>query len=619
MFWAYIRRRRFQTGLLVAVALGFVFCLISGFNLFHGIRMQLGDSLFKSAGLQAQTTPEESIVIVAIDEKSLEQLGRFSSWPRSHHTQLVNTLADAGARVTVFDLLFSEPTPDDQGLAEAIGKADNVILPYVYTDVIYSSSAVGQSISLKNKVLPLEILAEDARGLGHAVMLPDEDGIIRQVPLVIRDDGGYEPSLALTAIAQYLRRPDVIESPVTGNTLAFAGRDIPLDSSGNMLINYIGESSSIVNFTRISYVDAIDGAVAPEVFRDRIVIVGVTATGLGDVFWTPMGRVLNGVELHAMAMQTVLSASFLTVIPVWLDLVLTFALVILCSVAVLKFRTFVAAAISAAGLIIGYVFASFHLFDTGLMMNILHPPVAMAGACVGMNVFNVLYERSEKQEITRTFGRYVSPEIADRILTSLHQDSLKLGGINREVTAFYIDARHFTSMMENFSSDTVFQALNIYMGVIIRAVQKHGGIVNNFAGDAVLATWNTPVETDNHALQAVLAALDAQRAIRNLQATGPAPFNMEFSIGVMTGDAIVGNMGSTDRLQFSVLGDAVNISARLSGAAPGNKIWIGEETYLRVRHCLDTMEIGELSVKGRHEPVRAYEIIEKESGKINNP
>ena len=618
MLWSFVKRKRFQTGLLVAFAIGLVFCLVSGFDLFHGIRMQLGDNLFKAAGLQEAPEPQDTIVIVAIDEKSLDQLGRFSSWPRSCHTRLVETLADAGARVIVFDLLFSEPTPDDAELAAAMHNAGNVILPYVYTNVAYSPSVIDHAITMENKVLPLDILAQEALGLGHAVMLPDEDGIIRQVPLVIREGSVHEPSLALTAISKYLRRPQVIETPFTSDTLSFAGRDIPLDSLGNMLINYTDESSALVNFTRVSYSDVFAGTVAPEVFTDKIAVIGVTATGLSDVFWTPMGRVSNGVEVHAAAMQTVLAANFLRPVPVWLDLVLTMMLVLLCSLAVLRFRM-LWAAVTVVCLILIYLLTSFRLFDAGVMMNLLHPTVAMAGAFVGINVFNVVLERSEKQEITRTFGRYVSPEIAGRILKAQHQDSLDLSGTNREITAFYIDARHFTSLMENFSSNTVFRALNDYMGVIIDAVQKHHGIVNKFAGDAILATWNTPVESDDHALRATLAALDAQRAIRKLNEDGISPLNMEFGIGIMTGDAIVGNMGSADRLEFSVLGDAVNISAWLSGTAPGNRIWIGDETYRRVGDYFTTTEIGDVSVKGRHEPVRVYEIVDHEEEKINIP
>lgn len=609
MVWLLKRKRRFFTGLLMVAALGIAFCLISHFSLLHGIQLQISDNLFKAANLNPGADPAKDIVIVGIDDKSLDKLGQFSSWPRSYHAQLVDVLAEAGARVIVFDVLFSEPSPDDEELAESIRNAGNVILPFVHTVLTHKSTAIGQTIALEEAIRPLEVFEEGAVAVGHAVMLPDEDGIVRRLPLIIPSDEQYEPSLALITIAKYLRRSQAIESPIKDNSLPFAGRTISLDDSGNMLINYTDDAAAPLNFNTVSYVDALRDAGSSAGFQDKIVVIGVTATGLGDTFWTPIGRVMNGVDLHAAAMQTILSGNFLRPAPSIVDIFSILVLVILCGLAVLRLRV-LWATLWAGFLCIIYFLTAFFLFDNGIIVNMLHPPVAVVGTFACMNIYNVIYERSEKMEITKTFGRYISPPVVDKILTALRGDELELGGETQEITVLSVDARHFTSISENIRSEAVVNTLNSYLNIIIETVLKYGGMISNFGGDSVMAIWNTPIKSEEHALLATRAAVDAQLAISNLQDEKETLLVMEFGIGVNTGEAVAGNMGSRDHLAYSVIGDAVNTAARLATATPGGRVWIGADTYAKVKEYVTVEQLDSLSVKGRHEPVQAYEILD---------
>lgn len=595
--------------------LGIAFCLISHFSLLHGIQLQISDNLFKAANLNPGADPAKDIVIIGIDDKSLDELGQFSSWPRSYHAQLVDVLAEAGARVIVFDILFSEPSPDDEELAASIRNAGNVILPFVHTVLTYKSTAIGQTIALEEEIRPLEVFEESAITAGHAVMLPDEDGIVRRLPIVIPDDEQYEPSLALTTIAEYLRRSQAIESPIKDNSLPFAGRTISLDDSGNMLINYTDDAAAPLNFNTVSYVDALRDAGSSAGFQDKIVVIGVTATGLGDTFWTPMGRVMNGVDLHAAAMQTILSGNFLRPASSIVDIFSILVLVILCGLAVLRLRV-LWATLSAGFLCIIYFLTAFFLFDNGIILNMLHPPVAVVGTFVGMNIYNVIYERSEKMEITRTFGRYISPPVVDKILTALRGDELEMGGETQEITVLFVDARHFTSISENIRSEAVVNTLNSYLNVIIETVLKYGGMISNFGGDSIMAIWNTPIKSEEHALLATKAAVHAQRAIGNLQEEKETLLVMEFGFSVNTGEAVAGNMGSRDHLVYSVIGDAVNTAARLATATPGGRVWIGADTYAKVKEYVTVKQLDSLSVKGRHEPVQAYEVLDMKDCQI---
>jgi adenylate cyclase len=255
-----------------------------------------------------------------------------------------------------------------------------------------------------------------------------------------------------------------------------------------------------------------------------------------------------------------------------------------------------------------YFLAAFTLFDKGIMLNMLHPPLAMAATFACLNIHNVVYERAEKNDIIRTFGRYTFPPLVEKILKASKEDRLKLGGETHKVTVMFIDARRFTSVSENIRPEVVVKALNAYFGVIIEAINDSGGMVTGFGGDSVMAIWNVPLENEDHARLAVEAATRAQRDIDGLLIAGSVPLILEFGIGINTGEAVAGNMGSEGYLQYSVIGDSVNVAARLASDAPGGKIWVGENTLERLGNYVDARPLDPLTVKGRHEPVNAFEI-----------
>jgi len=246
----------------------------------------------------------------------------------------------------------------------------------------------------------------------------------------------------------------------------------------------------------------------------------------------------------------------------------------------------------------------------------LYPPLAIIGTFVGVNLYNVTSERSEKREITKTFGRYISPSVVDKILAALGEGELKLGGKEHEVTVAFADVRGFTSISEKMQPEELVKALNIYLSIVIKAVLKYDGVINKFGGDSVMAIWNVPVKCEGHALLATKAVVSTQHAIRELQEKETTLPNMEFGIGVNTGKAVAGNMGSEDRLEYSVLGDAVNTAARLASATPGGKVWIGANTFAWVKDYITAKPLEPLSVKGKHEPIQAYEVVDIQNWEI---
>jgi len=599
-------------GFTIAAIIGATLCLAFQFDLLYSMQQRSNDFLFQAANIYHESEPEERIVIISIDDKSLAQLGHFSHWPRSHHAQLVDMLAEAKARVVVFDILFSEPASGDEELAASIRNAGNVILPVVLTPTVIDSKMIRQTIQSEDFVKPLEIFEEGAIALGHANVFPDIDGVVRKISIAIGSGDDYEPALALAAVAKYLRRPKVIESPIEDNVLPFAGRSIPITGDNEMLINYLGSlpgTGGIVDFQTVSFVDVLNGETDLAIFQDTIVIIGSTASGVGDTFWTPAGLMMRGVEIHASAIHTILTGNFLKPASSAVTIISILALALLCGLAVLRLRT-LWATLSVAFLFIAYFLTAFSFFDNGIVLNTLYPSLTIAGIFVGVNLYNLIAERSEKREITETFGRYISQSVVDKILSALDEDELKLGGKEQEMTVAFADVRGFTSISEKMQPEELVRALNTYLSIVINSVLKHDGMINKFGGDSVLAVWNVPIECKEHALLATKAAVSAQRAIKELQEKETTIVKMEFGIGINTGKAVAGNMGAEDRLEYSVIGDTVNTAARLASATPSGRVWIGVNTFEQVKDYIQAKPLGPLLVKGKDKPIQAYEVVD---------
>jgi len=602
------KRGRYSRGILVALAIGAALGLMSHFNLLYGAQLKSSDLLFGSAYLQSPRQPGE-IVIVAIDDSSLDQLGHYPSWPRSYHAEVADVLSSAGARVIAFDVLFSEPTPDDEALAASISSAGNVVIPLAYASITNESTATGATISFQDIVNPVRTLQESAVAVGHANIVPDEDGIVRRLPITISGGTGPSPALSLTVVAGYLRRPRVIESAIEDDVLTFAGRSIPLDSSGNMLINYTCDSVAPMSFKTVSYAEVLAGNVEPSIFQDKIVMIGATAVGLGDTFWTPAGRRMSGVEIHATAADTILTANFLKPVPATATTALIMVLALLCGVMVLRFRT-VWSTVGCVLFGIGYYLFAFALFDQGAVMDTLYPPLTILGTFVGVNLHNIVVERREKTEMAKTFGRYISAPVVDNVLTALREGELELGGEEREVTVLFADVRGFTSITERTPVAELVKTLNRYLSVIIEATLKHDGMVNKLGGDGIMAVWSAPIELEDHATPAVRTAIRALRDIRELQEREPELPKMDFGIGINTGKVVAGNMGSVNRLEYSVVGDAVNTAARLTDIVPGGEIWIGSNSHDLVKDSIATELLPPLAVRGKREPIHAYRVVD---------
>lgn len=602
----YRGKKSFFIGISIAIFTGIVCCIAYQLNLFYGMQLRSTDFLFRTATKQEINLKENKIVIIAIDDKSLNDLGHFSSWPRTYYANILDKLVKNNARVIAFDILFSEKTDYDDQFTTSIYNAANVIMPVVKNSSPNSVLAENSNIFLH----PIADFENNAIALGHANFSPDIDGIVRKLPVLLPDGDKYQPALSLSIVAKYLRRSDVIEKDIHRNIFSCAGRIIPVDKNNAMIINYMNCSGSggYVPFDTLSFVDVLQNRIDPVLVNDKIVIIGATATGLGDTFFTPVGVMLNGVEIHAYIINSILTGRFLQSSPRLSMIILIIFLALLVGFIVIRCRLFYAS-ISILLLFVGYFLLLSTCFDKGTLLNNFYPPVAIIGTFININLFNVAKEQSQKKQITRTFGHYVSAPIVAKILDAMEKGDLKLGGIEQEVTVAFADIRGFTGLAEKMPPDELVRVLNIYLSIVIQAVVDHQGVINKFGGDSILAIWNVPTECKEHPFMAIKAGIEAQKRIKNMQTENPLLPKIDFGIGINTGPALVGNMGSHDRFEYSVIGDTVNIASRITDATKGGKVWISETTFKRTKDYIQADTLDELSIKGKEKRINVFEVI----------
>ena len=541
----------------------------------------------------------KDILIVAIDEPSFQQIGQQWPWPRSLHGKVVRSLKEAGAAAVVFDVLFLEPSRDaheDQAFAQALEEAGNVVLGANFTKVgrqNYETYFVEE---------PVAALAKAAARVGLVNFFPDSDGSIRM---------GFNQIYGRKTIAPYaidtafgFRSPDNI---------------VPREGSGAFCIDYAGKNGS---FPVVSYYQVLDQMVSPEIFRNKIVLIGfqtdasVEVESGADTFPTPFlrfsNRMMFGVEIHANIINTILQGYPVT--SPWMPW--KWALFSLMAQGLFYIRkhpvhlmvcTLAGIAVLSAASV--FLFRGYGVFFDALPGSLA---VTLNGLFLGVSEFRVSYR--EKSMLRKAFDSYVAPDVVDGILKN--HGSLKLGGEKKRLSILFSDIRGFTAMSERYPPEELVRFLNQYLDHMTRVVFAHQGTLDKFIGDALMVIFGAPVDNEQHADQACLAALAMQDALKRMNQKNresDLPL-LTVGIGINTGEMIVGNMGSERRFDYTVIGDEVNLASRLEGVTKYYRvrILIAEETRRAVGSRFACRELDLIRVKGREKPIRIYELMGEE-------
>jgi adenylate cyclase len=606
------------------------------------------------------------IVLVEINDSSLQQLapvvGRWP-WPRAVMGLVIDYLNRGGPKAIVLDVGFWEPEREstyeffgqpwssaksDQALADAVKRAGNVV---VLTDatppglvegesaqIPWSSPAyrLGPAIEERPVITPpIPALAAAAAGLGHNFLALDPDGPARRISPFVRQGDRYLPSLGVAAVLRAERyKPEevVLEEgairlrDVRIPLVATEVRDIATGSGRHLqqtlLINY--RAPAVVNgkrpFSSYGMVDLLksegqilDGSqpdVDPASFSGKIVFVGLSAAGLLDAFQTPVGSgTIPGIQLHASVADSILSNRFIHPAPRWIapvSIVLV-AVIIGLMAAILPFA---AAAAGAMLLAIASAAGATYEFSQGLWLALVQPILSVAVALFAGTAYRYFVEDAEKRKVSRLFGRYVSKDVYQQLMTN--PGLAELGGQRREMTVLFSDIRGFTSITEKGSPEELVEQLNQYFSRMVEVVFRHGGTVDKFVGDMVMALFGAPVVDQRHADHAVAAAVEMVDQLRQLNAewSSQGRATLDIGIGVNSGDMIAGNIGSSSIMSYTVIGDNVNLGSRLESLNKeyGTRIIISDATRSKLTTEYTTRPLGSVVVKGKTKPVDVFEI-----------
>jgi adenylate cyclase len=633
------------------------------------VETKLYDLHFKLRGVRP---PGDQIVIAAIDERSLASLGRWP-WPRSVLARLITRLSEAGASAIAVDILLSEPevsgerraaerlagrlaglglppgsseavarelgalareSDHDAQLEEAIRQSERVVLPIVFdinpvppaappepkgpplkSALIafrhYDERATYPPVGATEAGVPIPPLAAAARELGHVTMIADSDGTTRWEALVFEYRGHYYPSLAVQAVRVAADIPAQGLSLDFGRGLRVGPREIPVDPRNRTLVPYAGPGGT---FRHYGVADILDGRVPDEALRDRIVFVGGTAAAIYDLRVTPMSPILPGVEKHASVAASILEGAFLER-PDWVELADAAGIVFLpLALAFVLARVRPLTGVVTVSAIWVGLFGLVHLaFRSGLWLPLVYPTLALGGTFVAVTVYQLLTEERQRLWIKRAFQRFVSPDVVEELVKN--PKALQFGGEVRELTVLFTDIRDFTTYTERHAPQDVVRILQEYLTCMVEQVLAEKGTLDKFIGDAVMAIFGAPQALPDHALRACRAGLRMVAELERLQAKWAAEGleGFQMGVGINTGEMVVGNLGSEQLFDYTVVGDGVNLGARLESLNKEHKtdrhIIISERTYEAAREHLAVRRLGEVLVKGKTRPVVIYELL----------
>ena len=552
--------------------------------------------------LMANTAPGRSalpITIVGIDEPSFAQIAKQWPWPRSMHADLLEQLTRSGAMVVAFDLVFSEPQSDseDKRFAEAIEKSGNVVLS------AHMAFQETQYARQWTRVEPLEIFRNAGAANGLADIPKDIDGVLRRMP-----DGQDVFWREIVRRTNKLR-PELLAEP---------------PSLDGKMIGYLGPDRPDRTYPYVHYYQALhaDTDLPPDAFRDQIVIVGryvqaAMETGGGeDSHATPFtagtGFVTPGVEIHANALESALSGRSITPLAWHWNFALLITAIITSATLMRRWRPFVSAGLGIALLSVIAVGDWWLFTHQNLWLPVLAAMASVVTVYAGLGGHAYFSEQRQRRETRRAFSLYLAPEVVDEIMA--HPEKLKLGGERREITLLFTDLKGFTNISEQLGPEQVAQLLNEHFSRATAIIKRHGGTVNRFIGDAIMAIWGAPLADEKHALKACLAAREMQLDMKALReeftARGLPPIFMR--VGIHTGPAIVGNLGAADRFDYTAIGDSVNLAARLEGVnkAYGTEILVSDKTARLLEGALPLRLVDRVIVKGKTEAVEIFTLCE---------
>lgn len=600
--------------LFVSLLLAFVY--FSKAEPFHSFALRFDDLNYIFQNKKAS----DEIVFIAIDEPSVNRFGRWP-WDRSILSQAIDNLDSSN--LLILDMVFSESTPKDEELSESLEKHGNTICGFFLRDKasvqatdqqmeILSESSLerlasqtqGEKLFLQGKEAEVNVASVLSSCTLSATFstLRDSDQIFRQYPLAFSFEGSLYPSIGTQALRMKLNKDILRTGP---GQYAIAGHSLSSDEKGFVQLNFYPEET----YQIYSFLDLYENRLTKELLRDKIVILGITEIGVGDMRATPIG-VIPGPLIHYTFISNVLNDEllhkneFLTAMSLLFFLLLPFIWVWVSSIYKRVLFYTVGYALFFAGSKLAYVYLNIYL-DT------FYPLTALVVMVMSSEVMLHKVQERQSRFIQGAFSSYLSPVLLKKLMQE--PERLALGGEKKELTIFFSDIRSFTSISETMDPQRLIQFLNRYFTPMSDIVIKHQGMIDKYIGDAVMAFYNAPLDVKEHAACACRSALEMidELEVLNKAFREEGLPEIAIGIGLNTAEVVVGNMGSAKRFNYTVIGDGVNLASRVEGLNKiyGTHILITEFTKACIGNEFLTRELERVKVKGKEEAVMLYELL----------
>lgn len=602
------------------------------------------------------------IVIFGFDEKSLAEIGQWP-WKRGVYAEFLNNVnmeEENKPTGVLVDVLFTETSNnhEDNLLAEALGRyKDNTVID-MFADVSNQIPSISKEIQERTDMLatqgiqskddnvqivniitpPIKKLinsgvkiapATSLYGINPRLAAKEADQTARRFALIVKINGKYYPSTVLwLAMMYYHVGLDDLEInmgknvilhnatvPKTDKKPKMRGNIvIPIDIQGTLLVNFYGRPGT---FQIRSFSDVVKGRVSNRYFKDKILLVGVYAEGLQDIHQTPYGSMF-GIEMIANAVTQLLNRDFIQFSKSYIDLLLIVFFGLLISYIVGR-KSILYSYVATIILAMIYFFLVVFVFDRyRYVLNLSAPLITGVLTLFTMIAYRILTEEKEKKVIQGMFSNYVSKSIVDELIK--HPEKLELGGEDKDITVLFSDIRGFTTLSEKLTPQELVAHLNKYLSAMTDIIFKYEGTLDKYVGDEIMAFWNAPLEQENHARLACLTALEMMSILGELNENWPEEKKLNIGIGLNTGIMTVGNMGSQSRMDYTLMGDNVNLGARLEGTNKiyGTNIIISEFTFKEIKDDFICRELDNIRVKGKKRPVKIFEILDLVEDKVKS-
>ncbi len=619
------------------------------FGIFDYIEYKTYD--FRVRLLANSYRPSDDIVVVLLDQASIDwaykERGWSWPWPRKAYGEFIDYMNKGGAASVSFDVIFSEPSlygkADDESFAKSsadFGKVVQTVFfstqtgntfnwpPHLEKPLFeysgfeeiaekFKLSSGSDSANSVGAQFPVEAILNSASVIGNVTGKPDSDGLFRKSSLFVLFDSKAVPGLSSAALIASGRDNHVLYNDKK-QKIEWGDYSIPVDKNGRTLLRFKG---SLDRYIPYSVSDILKSAedyklgkeplLFPEDFSDKHIFFGYYAPGLFDLCSTPISSVYPGVGIHITMLDNLLQQDFIKQTPAWAGLLIVFLAIVLVNFVTLyspRISFTIAGIFFAAALIIGGTIGA---YAAGCWAPMMMPLSAALFAFLSSTLYNYSTEGSQKRFIKSAFSQYLSPTVIEKLIAD--PGRLSLGGERREISIFFSDVQGFTSISEKLDPAKLTELLNTYLSFMTDIILDSGGTIDKYEGDAIIAFWNAPVDQEDHAARALGAALECLEKLEEKQEFFENNFGFKLitRIGLNTGYAVVGNMGSNKRFDYTMLGDSVNLAARLEGLNKqfGTYIMCTKATMEKAgKYCnFNSRRLADVAVVGKKEAVTVYE------------